>query len=629
MIQIRNLSLDLGGKEILENLSITFEQHQKIGIVGPNGAGKSTLLKLISGSMKADKGTIAIGRDTKLAYLPQDITLSSTKPVLEQVVASANPDAAKILDELAALDQKLHEQATATDQHLLERYAELQGHLVEHQVDSLRSSGERILTGLGFNEKQLAQHVNQLSVGWKMRLMLGALLLKNADMYLFDEPSNHLDIVAKDWFMKFLQDAQFGFLLVSHDRYFLDHICDFIFELECGQGKLYRGNYTAYREQKAHDRDLLQKAYDSQQRELKEKAKTIERFKAKASKAGMAKSMMKQLEKVEKISLPPGPPTISMSFRPVARAGDVVLRAHDLSKVFDGQTIFSHASLELKRGEKAGLIAANGKGKSTLLQLIAGRYPLESGTVTFGHNVDYAYFEQDQGQALNQKKTILEEVEDSCTTSEARTRVRAMLGMFLFSGDTVYKKIGVLSGGEKNRVAMVKVLLQNANFLILDEPTNHLDLASNEVLQRALIAYPGTILFVSHDRDFLNNLATHIFALTPTGIVSYPGNYDSYCYAQEQLAASQATQTSRNSAAKKSSYKNEPVESTDPDPRKQEKKLEQKVDRLERELARLYEQLGSADYGSTAYHEFLDRVDQTKDALKEATQAWEELQKAP
>ncbi len=427
-----------------------------------------------------------------------------------------------------------------------------------------------------------------------MRLVLAKLLLQEADFYLFDEPTNHLDIVTKEWFFDFIKNGRFGFLLVSHDRYYLDKACDYIFELERGKGKWFVGNFSQYILQKEQQQAIIQASYERQQKDIAQKQKTIERFRASATKAKMAQSMIKQLDKVELIEVEPPLPTIKLQFPTIQRSGTTVLSFENLKQVFDNKVIFQNINGQIQRGEKIALVAPNGTGKTTLFNNLTGKYKLTEGLVKFGHNVNYAIFEQDQNRALDPNNTIYREVLNACPDiSEAV--IRGFLGSFLFSGESIHKKISVLSGGEKNRVAMVKVLLQKANFLLLDEPTNHLDLYAKDVLLQALKQYEGTLLIVSHDHSFLQGIATCIWELTPQGIHAYPGTYESYLYAKKALeqgnepkATSMPKPQAQAPKTSKDSY----------NLRKEIASTESKISRLEGEILKLNNVFGQQKYGS-------------------------------
>lgn len=601
MIQLKNISLQYGERVLFDDISCTFAQNQRVGLVGRNGAGKSTLLKIIAGQIQPDEGSVAFSKDLRIAYMPQEIVLLSEKSVFDEAFS--------VFD------------AQQKDEHTMYLF----------DASAAQARTVRILKGLGYTEETMKNSVATLSIGWRMRLVLAQLLLQEADFYLFDEPTNHLDIVTKEWFLQFLKNAKFGYLFISHDRYYLDRVCDYIFELERGKGTFFTGNFTKYLALKEQQQEQIRATYERQTREIAQKMKTIERFRASASKAKMAQSMLKQVEKIEVIA--PGPilPSVTFSFPAVQRAGQIVLHCKNLEFSFGNKQIFKNASLEIERGEKVALIAANGKGKTTFLNVIMGKLPIQKGTVTLGHNVSVAIFEQEQLHVLNPKATILEEVSTHCPdTSEAA--IRGFLGSFLFSGDDVYKKISVLSGGERNRVAMVKVLLQKANFLILDEPTNHLDLYAKQVLLQALQQYQGTILFVSHDHDFLTLLATRIVELTSDGLYSYAGNYDDYLYHKQQLPLplrydSCGITPDFAKATTGNSRENTAISSKESHAlRKEAGALENKIEKYETQLETINAQLLEA-YGTERYKELFEKLTQTQKALDEAMARWEECQK--
>jgi len=637
MLLAKDLCLSFGTRALFDHISLSVQDGQKVGLVGRNGAGKSTLLKVIAGNQRMESGVIEIERGKKIAYMPQEVVLLSNKSILDEAFAVFD-SIQKAQVELAELERYFDDPTTdKSDEEKIERYAHLQEELSQVDAGALLVETKRVLQGLGLGPDRWDKPVEQLSVGWKMRLVLAKLLLTKADLYLFDEPTNHLDIVAKDWFVEFLKNASFGFLLVSHDRFFLDHVCEYIFALERGNGKMYYGNYSQYLEQRQRDKELLEKAYVEQQRDIKQKMAFVERFKASASRSTQAQSVLKQVEKIERIEIDRKPPTLKLRFSSVQRPGKVVLNVENVSKTFAGQTIFKDATFEINRDDKVALVAANGVGKTTLLSIIMGQYPIETGTVTFGHNVTTAFFEQDQERSLNQNKTILEEVEDTCKTSEARQQARALLGAFLFPGDDVKKKISVLSGGEKNRVAMVKVFLANANVLMLDEPTNHLDLESKEILLKALQQYPGTILFVSHDRTFLDDLASRILELTPTGVRSYVGNYESYLYQKGLQESAAAGSTAPGKAPQKPDAAQaiqKQAEAAKPhvagreayEMRKKLSSLEGKIKRYEEELVKLNASFESLEFGMPAYLETQARIKKLQETLKTAIAEWESLQ---
>ena len=586
MIQVRNLNLLFGPRHLFSDISFSLGEYDKVGLVGLNGSGKSTLLKVIAGQQNIDSGTISIVRGKKVAYMPQEVVLLSDKSILDEAMT--------IFGEIELEDLSAKEAYT-----------------------------KKMLMGLGFSNQQMVGAVDELSVGWKMRLVLAKLLLQDADFYLFDEPTNHLDIFAKDWFISFLQESSFGFLLVCHEKFFLDALCDKILELENGLGTLYQGNYSFYERQKAAVIGRQQAAYVAQQKMIVQKKSTIERFRAKASKARMAQSMMKELDKIERLSPPVAlQQKIMFSFPPLQRAGRVVLTVENVKHAFDDKEIFKDVSFIIERGEKVALVAPNGVGKTTLFNLITGMYPLQSGAIELGYNVEHAIFHQDQNRSLTLSNTIWEEISQS-VRGKTEQGIRKVLGSFLFSGDDAYKKIRVLSGGEKNRVAMVKVLLQNANFLLLDEPTNHLDIQSKEILLDALQKYPGTVLFVSHDHLFLNKLATCIIELTPNGTTRYQGNYDSYQYQKKlgSLPGDKKLQEKKDQGklvkrmSKKELY----------ELKKKMKRMEEKIHRIEKKVAALQVQLATHTFGSESYTNIADQLKELEGKKSESCAQREDM----
>ena len=629
MLIVDRLNLAFGMRDLFKDLSFTVQSGQRIGLVGRNGAGKSTLLKVLAGMQAVDSGSVNLERGLRVAYMPQDVVLLSSKTILEETCA--------VFEEAYAIKREMHEleerlSADGGDEHTLERYQECCERIAELDVDSFEVLAKQTLQGLGLGADRWDQPVSALSVGWKMRVVLAKLLLQKADLYLFDEPTNHLDIVAQSWFFDFLKRSEFSFLLVSHDRYFLDHACSHTFELELGRGTMYTGNYTTYIALKEQQEEVKRKTYEAQQRDIKRKMEIINKFRASAARASTAQSMLKQLDKMDLVEIDYKPTTINFSIPPVTRSGEIPLKVHNLSKAFGDKTLFKDVSFEVARGEKVALVAANGVGKTTLLSIVMVKLEPDSGFFNFGYNVKPALFEQDQERSLKQEQTVLHEVETVCLTGTARQRARSLLGAFLFSGDDVEKKIKVLSGGEKNRVAMVKVLLAEGNFLLLDEPTNHLDLQSKEILGNALKQFDGTMMFVSHDRTFLDSLATRVLELTPTGIRSYKGNYESYVYAkkqEERALQEQAQPTKGRQGAKQQPVvekKTEAQSKEEYDRRKKLGSLESKIAKLEQEVERLGAQFATVLWGSDAYKKIELEHQQAKKKLEECYEQWEELQ---
>lgn len=617
MIQANSIQLSFGNRVLFDSISFDINENQKIGLIGANGSGKSTMLEVLVGIQPLDDGSIAIPKGKKIAYLAQEVVLASQLSIIEEVM-TAFEQINKLKIELEVLENELS-QGNEVD---LERYAELHEQLADSEPDAMKAEAKKMLLGLGFKDSDFERPVAELSEGWRMRIVLAKLLLQKADFYLFDEPTNHLDIFAKDWFLEFLKSAPFGFMLVCHERHFLDAVCKQIFELERGKCSIYQGNYSKYLVQKERALEILQSQYHLQQKEIKQKEDTINRFKASASRAKQAQSMMKQLDKLERIEIPPGPRTINFSFPPIARSGSIVLKVENVSQAFDGKELFKNVNFEIERGQKVALVASNGVGKSTLLNIIMGKLPLQRGKITFGSNVTYTLFDQDQNKALDQKKSVIDNIDGHCPPGTTVAAMRAMLGAFLFTGEDVYKKIEVLSGGEKNRVGMTRVLLQRTNFLLLDEPTNHLDLDAKRILLEALRNYEGTILFVSHDRSFLNDLATRVIELTPNGVISFVGNYDEFLYYKQQISQPVTAEKKSQPAAERKPVTN------DFETAKKINALERRIAQLDKKIKDQEMAFAELRYGT---HEF-KKADEVLKALqaehKQLMQEWEVLLKA-
>lgn len=617
MIQLRNISLSFGSQTVFDDISLNVAADQRVGLVGRNGSGKSTLLKVITHPNTLDSGSVVISGGFSIAYMPQEVVLKSTKSIENEVIDSCK-GFGKIKERLATLEQLVQ----AHDGAAVEEYGALLQQLKELEYDATVAKAHKILIGLGFKKEQLQESVQTLSVGWQMRVVLSQLLLQEADFYFFDEPTNHLDIVAKEWFLEFLRESSAGFMLVCHDKYFLDMICTSIIALEHGKAKEYYGNYAHYIVEREEELEQLKADYVQQQKELKRKQEVIDRFKAKASKATMAKSMEKALDKIELITLPPETRKVRFSFTPPVRPGKEVLRVENVSYAYDKKQIFKNITFTIERDQKVALIAPNGMGKTTLFNVVSGKYKPQSGSVNLGYNVKMTLFEQEQHKILDPKKTILQEIFYH-VTHKTEQQIRTFLGSFLFSRDQVDKKTGVLSGGERNRVSMVKVLLQDANLLLLDEPTNHLDIESKDVLLTALKQFEGTIFFVSHDQDFVNELATHILELTPEGVFKYEGNYDSFLQ-QKALQDELRTQEPK----KKDEERQERTVSIEKkvtiseNAKKERQNVERLITKLESEIKALHKKFEDLDFGTSEFTQAQNKLQEKEEALKKAEEEW-------
>jgi ATP-binding cassette subfamily F protein 3 len=621
VITVKDISLQFGEQIVFDEVSCMLYKHDRVGLVGRNGAGKSTFLKVLDGVIGIDSGNMEMQKGCKIAYMPQEVVITSNKNVLDETLSS--------LADLFAMDEQRKILAAriehdATEQDMI-AYAELEHELMELNFELKKVEAEKILVGLGFDDAKKSMAVSQLSVGWRMRVVLAKLLLQDADFYLFDEPTNHLDLPAKTWFLNFLNNGDFGYLLVCHDRYFLDKACNKTFELSLGKLTVYHGNYSYYVEQKKIRQEHLMQAYEQQEREIKQKQRTIDRFRASANKASMAQSMIKALDKIERIEIEQAPKTMVLKIAPPQRSGQYVLTVKNVKFGFN-TPLFDQVSFEIERGDKIALVAPNGTGKTTLFNLIAKKLSLEHGSIVLGHQVSTALFDQDQEKVLDPDKTILQEVMDSLPHVK-ESEIRAVLGAFLFSGDDVHKVTRVLSGGERNRVAMTKVVLSKSNFYLLDEPTNHLDIESKEVILQALKNFEGTIFFVSHDQDFVNRLATKIIELHKHGVHVFEGNYDEYLAFKNNVANLKKNQ---NQHMPLKSIKETAVK---PENKKEQYELQKKAKNLANRIAsfkqkhtEILHNMGMAAYGGVQYQTLQSEFEKLQKNMQNATKELKELE---
>src|SRR5580698_5670836 len=533
MIQLQGAGKRFGHKLLFENCDWLITPKEKTGLVGGNGTGKSTLLKIICGMESLDYGSISYTKGIKLRYLPQDgLTLSGRTVFAECMTVFADQhEMEKELEtlhhSLAELDPLSAEYSAVADRlhHIDSEFRNRDGYAIEAQVGT-------VLDGLGFHKDDWTRRTEEFSGGWQMRIALAKLLLEKPNMLLLDEPTNHLDLEARNWLEQYLASYPFAYLLISHDRYFLDVTVNRTVEIWNKRVNFYHGNYDKYLVQKAERQSQLEAAYRNQHERIEQLEAFINRFRYQATKAKQVQSRIKELEKIERIEIPPQEHTIHFSFPQPKPSGRIVAEFKDVSKSYGAKHVFSGASFLIERGDRIALVGINGAGKSTLIKLLAGAEPLSTGDYTLGHNVLADYFAQDQYKELDPNARMLDDLSSAAPRAKV-TELRSLLGCFLFSEDDVFKKIGVLSGGERNRYALARMLLAPSNFLLLDEPTNHLDMRAKDMLLEALRTYTGTVVFVSHDRYFIDNLATRVFEIEEGHVHIYPGNYEDYLWRKE------------------------------------------------------------------------------------------------
>lgn len=544
LIGLQNVTFEFGARTILRNASWHIHPGDRVGLIGYNGTGKSTLLKLLVGEYQPSAGTVEKGRETTLGYLHQDLLSFDTKDTILEVAMGAFEAVKKLEKEIEILGDKA---AATNDEELLNTYAEklhelevLGGYEIEHKT-------EEVLHGLGFSDNDLKRPYQEFSGGWRMRVLLAKMILQSPDVLLLDEPTNHLDLPSIEWLEKYLQSYPGSVVIVSHDKYFLNRMVNKIAEIYQQELHLYTGNYSFYEQEKALRIEMQQRSFENQQEYIRQQERFIERFKAKASKAAQAQSAMKRLEKLDRIEqVEIERPNIKINFKVDTIPGKIICSLEHLSKKFGDHVIVEHAQAEINRGDKIALIGANGKGKSTVLRIVAGTESYD-GKRQWGHNVMESFYAQHQLEALNLSHTILEEM-TTCGSGKTELELRSLLGCFLFSGDDTDKKIKVLSGGEKARVALAKVIAGKSNFLLLDEPTNHLDMHSVELLAEALRKYEGTYILVSHDRYFIAQTANKIWEIEDHQIKEFKGTYNEWVEWKERMKKLQQTQAQQEKA---------------------------------------------------------------------------------
>lgn len=636
ILSCQNISKSFGTDEILKDVNFHIEANEKAAIVGINGAGKSTLLKIIMREETADTGEVVLSKDKTIGYLAQYQDVSGRATIYEEVLNSRK-DILQMEEKLRGMEEKMNHLTGAELEGLLEDYHKLNHEFELLEGYSYRSEVIGILKGLGFPEEEFSKRMSELSGGQKTRVSLGKLLVTKPDVLLLDEPTNHLDMESIRWLETFLLNYKGAVVIVAHDRYFLDRVVTKVIEIFQHKSYVYQGNYTAFARKKAKVREDLLKQYYNQQREIKHQEEVIAKLKSfnREKSIKRAESREKMLDKIERLEKPTEENTdIKIVLEPNVTSGNDVLSVEHLAKAYPPVKLFSDISFEIKRGERVALIGNNGTGKTTILKIINNLVEADSGSVTLGANVHIGYYDQEH-QLLHMEKTIFEEIADAYPTL-SQTKVRNVLAAFLFTDDDVFKRIGDLSGGERGRVSLAKLMLSDANFLILDEPTNHLDITSKEILESALNQYTGTVFFVSHDRYFINRTATRILDLTGETVVNYIGNYDYYLEKKDDFTkiyvAEQTKEvtgeTGEAAPAAKVDWQSQKAEQARI--RKIEnslKRTEEQIERLEAQIAEIDEQfvLPENAVNSAKLNELSAKQSACRSELEKCYEQWEEL----
>lgn len=592
ILACKDINKSFGVDIILKDITFQIEEKEKVALIGVNGAGKSTLFKILAGKLSFDSGEIYKSKETSIGYLSQNVDIDTDNTILDEMLS--------VFSELIELETIIHSLEEKMSSHkdiglskLMHQYSLLQHEFEEKNGYGYKSQIRGILKGLGFTENEFNQPINVLSGGQKTRIALAKLLLSNPSILLLDEPTNHLDINAIEWLEEFLKNYPSTVIIISHDRYFLDRIVSKVIEIENNKSSIYNGNYSFYAKHKQLNREIEINQYLSQQKEIKRQEEVIQTLRSfnREKSVRRARSREKALEKMEKIERPEAlPSSIRLSLEPRIQSGNDVLHIENLSKAFDDKKLFDNVTFHLKKGEKAALIGSNGVGKTTLFRMILNVFPSDKGIISLGTNVKIGYYDQEH-QNIYHNKTIIDEISD---TYPALTlgEIRNILAAFLFTGDDVFKQISSLSGGEKGRVSLAKIMLSEGNFLLLDEPTNHLDLLSKEVLEDALNNYQGTVLYISHDRYFINKTADKVLELNSWGITEYLGNYDYYIEKRNQIKAGESEKVTPSNE-KPSSTKDEWLRKKEE--QSQQRKLQTQIENIESQIHAVENQIEEAD----------------------------------
>lgn len=622
MLSISNLNFYFGSRALYEGANLHIKPKNKIGLIGANGTGKSTLLRLISGEYSPDGGNISKASDCTIGFLNQDLLSYQTDDSILQVAMQAFE---RQLELQQKIDQVIHKMETNYEESDIDELAKYQEEFENLDGYTIQSKTEEILEGLGFSTDDLQKPLRQFSGGWRMRVILAKLLLQKPSLLLLDEPTNHLDLPSIEWVEKYIQNYEGAIVVVSHDRYFLDRTIDHIAEVSGQKITLYPGNYSYYMEEKALRNEIQKGAFENQQAQIRQTERFIERFKAKASKSRQVQSRVKALDRLEIIEdVIDEKAKVNFKFNFGTQPGRFILFLEHISKAFGEKIILKNTSATINRGDKIALIGANGKGKSTLLRIISGTEKIE-GDRRIGHNVIESFYAQHQLESLNVDNTLLDELKET-GTNKTEMELRSILGCFLFSGEEVFKKIKVLSGGEKSRVALAKVLISEANFLLLDEPTNHLDMQSVNILIQALQQYEGSYIVVSHDRYFVSHIANKIWYIEDHEIKEYPGSFDEYEEWYNTTKSKEIIAAVPETKIKKVEPKSEKASTTVSNDKKIEQ-LESKIVDLESQKEVLEHEMANLAHDGALDQLALKEKDliQLNFEIAKLTEQWEEL----